>query len=144
MLADIKTRLEARVVELDGRVGLASDFASVLRGGTAPRGGVNAYILPGTTTGLPAATLGAGLFIQPVRRGVSIATFLQSTDPRGQRALDRLDDFLADIQQAICGWAPGDEVGVFELAVERPAPTQNGLMAFVTEFRITDQLRITT
>ncbi|OWV43186.1 phage tail terminator protein [Mameliella alba] len=144
MLAEVKARLEAQVPELDGRVGLAAEFTAILKDGRVPSGGVNAYVLPGTTTGVPTQTMGAGLFVQPVRRGVSIATFVQSTDARGQRALGRLDDFLADIQTAICGWAPGDEVGVFELSAERPAPSQRGLMAFVTEFRINDQLRITT
>lgn len=144
MLADIKTRLEARVVELDGRVGLAADFAAALKSGRAPRGGVNVYVLPGTTQGLPVEVTGAGMFVQMVRRGVTVASLLQSTDPRGIRALETIDAFLTDIQQAICGWAPGDEVGVFELVAERQAPAQNGLFAYITDFRITDQLRITT
>lgn len=144
MLAEVQTRLEAQIPELADRVGLARDFASVLASGTAPRGGVNVYVLPGTTLGTPVEVTASGMFIQSVRRGVSIASVLQSNDARGQRALDRIDAFLTDIQTALCGWAPGNEVGVFELVAERPAPGQRGLFAYVTEFRINDQLRITT
>lgn len=142
MLAAVKARLEAQVPELADRVGLAADFAAALRSGAAPRGGINAYVLPGTTLGTPAQVAGPGLFVQEVRRGVTVATVLQSTDARGIRALERIDEFLADIQAALCGWAPGDQVGVFELVAERYAPAQQGLLAYVTEFRITDQLRI--
>lgn len=144
MLAEVKTRLEAQVAALSDRVGLASDFAAALRSGRAPRGGVNVYVLPGTTLGVPAQVTGPGLFVQEVRRGVSVASILQSTDPRGLRALEEIDAFLASIQAALCGWAPGTETGVFELVSERQAPAQDGLFAYVTEFRIADQLRIST
>lgn len=145
MLSEVKQRLEDQVPELTGRVGRALDFQKVLASGRAPSGGVNVWVLPGTTQGQPVEVIGAGLFVQPVRRGVSVVTMIQSAEDTGARALDRIDDFIMDITRAIAGWTHDDTTtGVFELVQERPLQAPKGLMAFMTEFRINDQLRIPT
>ncbi|MEQ5870244.1 hypothetical protein J4E08_10075 [Sagittula sp. NFXS13] len=143
MLIDaVKTRLEARIPELAGEVGTAVDFTSLSRSGQALRGGVNVFVLPAGSKGLQ-ATAGTGYFVQGVRRAVSIVSMLQSTDPKGRRALERLDGWLDDITQAVCGWAPDEVPGVFELLSERPVQAPAGVMAFMTDLQITDRLRTT-
>ncbi|WP_425099137.1 phage tail terminator protein [Tropicibacter sp. S64] len=144
MLEAVKTRLETQVPELFGRVGLALDFARLRESGAAPTAGVTCFVLPSGVSGLPVETMGTGLFIQNIRQGVSVVTMLQSTDATGQRALGRIDGFLGDIRTAICGWSHGDTVGLFELQAERPIPGERGVLAFISDFRINDQLRITT
>jgi len=141
MLAEVKTRLEAEVPALYGRVALAEDFTRLRASGRHPTGGVNAFVLPSGRAGLDAAA-SAGRFVQNIRVGVSVVTMLQSTDALGRGALTRVDAFLDDITAALCGWAPGDTVGVFELQSERPIPGDRGLLSFITDFRIADQLRI--
>ncbi|MGH1416897.1 MAG: phage tail terminator protein [Pelagimonas sp.] len=143
MLKAVQTRLESRVPELENRVDLAAEFARLRESGRGPVGGVACFVLPSGTTGLQARA-SSGLFVQDIRLGVSVVTMLQSTDATGQRALDRIDEFLKEIQRALCGWAPTDTVGVFELASERPVPQERGTLAFLTDFRINDQLRIPT
>ncbi len=143
MLKAVQTRLQTRVPELANRVDLAAEFARLRESGRGPVGGVACFVLPSGTTGLQ-ATASAGLFVQDIRLGVSVVTMLQSTDANGKRALGRIDAFLSDIRTAICGWAPSETVGVFELASERPVPQERGTLAFLTDFRINDQLRITT
>jgi hypothetical protein len=146
MLAEVGARLEARVPEFAGRVRSARDFAHVQASGAAPSGGVTVYVLPSVTQGIPttASGLAVGLFRQAITRGVAVVTILQSTDPLGSRALDRIEGVLEDLHAALCGWAPEETTGVFELSREQMAPSQKGLLAYVTEFRIADQLRIST
>lgn len=141
MLAAVQTRLQAQVPALNGRTFLAEDFLRIRASGQQPSGGVTAFVLPSGRTGL-AAQASAGSFVQEVRVGVSVVTMIQSTDATGSRALTAIDTFLTDITTALCGWAPGDTVGVFELQSERPIPGDRGLMSFLTDFRITDQIRI--
>lgn len=144
MLPAVKTRLEEQVPELAGRVGLAVDFQRLLSTGKAPSGGLNAWVLPGTVQGRPGDSA-TGVFTQPLIRSASVVTMLQSTDPSGARALERLDDFLMDVARAIAGWTPDETTpGVFELAQERPLQAPRGLMGFMTDFRINDRLRIDT
>lgn len=143
MLEAVADRLEARVPELTGRTRRAADYARIAASGAAPSGGVNAFVLPATTSGAPSDAV-TGLYRQPIVKGVAVVLFLQSVDGTGANALDRLEDLLDGIVAAICGWAPGDQVGVFELARQQMAPSQKGLLAYITEFRIADQLRITT
>lgn len=141
MLAAVRDRLDAQVPELSGRVRLAEDFAKLRANGQAPTGGVAAFVLPSGRTGLQASA-SSGAFVQGVRIGVSIVTMIQSGNAAGDRALARIDELLSDISHALCGWAPGDTVGVFELQSERPVPGERGLLSFLTDFRITDQLRV--
>lgn len=143
MLEAVKTRLEDRVPELQNRIGLAIDFAKLRESRKAPQGGVNCYVMPSGTSGLQ-ASVSSGVFVQDIRRGVSVVTMLRSVDATGRRALGRVDEFLQDIQTALCGWSPAETVGVFELQAERPVGQEVGSLAFITDFRINDQLRIDT
>ena len=141
MLDEIETRLQARVPVLSGRIRKAADFSRLLASRRPPTGGVSAYLIPSSRRGGRSAA-SAGTFDQEVLTGVTIALFLTSVDAAGAHALDKIEDLLADIERAICGWAPGEEVGVFELATSRFTPGGDGLMSWLIEFRIMDHLRI--
>ncbi len=142
MLAAVEARLEAQVPELTNRVRKAKDFASLIASGRTPASPLVAYVVPTGLQGQP-AQLATGYFAQPVVRGVSVILMLQSAS-EGQRALERLDAFLEDVYAAICGWAPGDEVGVFEIARAAVVPSGTGVLNYQIDFRINDQLRIST
>ncbi|SDY55412.1 phage tail terminator protein [Citreimonas salinaria] len=146
LVAPLKTRLEGRVQELQGRLFTASDFMAVMESNVVPAGGVNGYLIPAGVTGVPTRGTGAisGFFTQEVRHGVSLVVLLRNVDRHGKRALDELDTFSADITAAVCGWAPDGVVGVFELQRAGVIETRHrGVLAYQFQFFITDQLRIT-
>lgn len=144
MLAEVKQRLQDRIPELTGRIGLALDFQKVLSSGRMPTGGVNVWVLPGTVQGRGVSSI-TGSYSQPLLRGVSVVTMIQSSESTGARALDRIDDFLLDIARAIAGWTHDDNTtGLFEFVQERPLKAPAGLMAFMTDFRIMDHLEVST
>ena len=46
--------------------------------------------------------------------------------------------------EAVCGWAPDDAIGVFELRSAELVGAKDGALIFQLEFTLNDQLRITT
>jgi len=141
MLDVVKTRLGALVPDLAGRIDGAAEFTALMESMVLPSGGVRAYLLPMGIEAGPGEAL-AGMFSQPVTRRLGVLLFTRSSDAAGKRALDRLDVFVEAILAALAGWAPGDEVGVFELARARIIPAGAGLLGYQIEFTIADQLRI--
>ena len=77
-------------------------------------------------------------------RTIAVVLLTRSVDAAGERALGRLETFVDEIVTALAGWAPADEVGVFELRQASIIPTDHGLLGYQIEFSITDQLRITS
>lgn len=143
MLEAMTERLEAHVPRLEKRVSTATDFSRLKARGVAPSGGLNAYLIPsGIQAG--ASDLMAGAFRQELRRGVTLVLLMLASDPVGTQALDDIPGLLDECLQAICGWAPGEQSGVFELASARFATAEKGLISYLIDFRINDQLRVTT
>lgn len=141
----VRNRLEDRVEDLRGRLFTAAEFTRLMDSNAAPAGGVNAYLIPGSIIGqaTQGSGLTSGLFRQGIRRGIALVVFLRDVDRHGKRALESLATFLDTIIAAVCGWAPGDEIGVFELLRAGIIPTRHrGVMAYQFEFFIPDQLRI--
>lgn len=143
MLAECKVRLEAQVPEAAGRTGLASSFQRYRSGKAQLSGGVHFFILPDGMSGQPASIM-TGVFVQPVVRQIAVVTAVRSNDKAGEAALDRIQDIVAGVHAAFCGWAPGDTVGVFEFGQERVLTSEVGILAYTTTFRIQDQLRFQT
>lgn len=143
MLDAVSTRLQAQVSELSGRVGKAAEFSKLMARRGPLTGGVNAFVVPGSKRG-GQASAAAGTFSQQVQIGVTVVLFLSSVDAHGARALERIEDLLTDIEAALCGWAPGDEVGVFELSQSKFAPGGDGTLSWVIDFRIMDHLEVST
>ena len=133
MLDVVKTRLGALVPDLAGRIDGAAEFTALMESMVLPSGGVRAYLLPMGIEAGPGEAL-AGMFSQPVTRRLGVLLFTRSSDAA--------DLFVEAILAALAGWAPGDEVGVFELARARIIPAGAGLLGYQIEFTIADQLRI--
>lgn len=141
MLDAFRERLQIQVPELKGRVETASEFVALQKAGARPSGDVAAFVLPSGLTGGTSQIL-TGVFRQEVRRGVSLVLMFQSTGALGRQILKRLDGFGDEVFLAICGWTPDDTTGVFELQSARIVPSENGLLSYLIDFRINDQLRV--
>lgn len=143
MFEAVSTRLQDRVPTLRDCVYPVSDFVRLMSENQTPVAGVAAYVIATGLTGQPASAA-AGFYVQPVQRQLSVVLFLMSVDRTGARAIDAVDTLTDDVLAALCGWAPDDTVGVFELQRARIVPSQHrSLLAYQFEFRIQDQLRIT-
>ncbi len=138
----VTERLETRVVELRYRVQPASEFARLQQSGAAPTAGLAAFVLPAGIQGRDAPTA-TGLFTQNIRRAISVVLLVQSTDAAGRRALDGLEDLVFKVIEAIAGWAPAETIGPFQLSSARIVPTSRGMIGYLIDFFIPDQLRIT-
>lgn len=143
MIDAIVARLESLIPELDHRVDGAAEFTRMMETKKLPSGGVRAYVLPTGIRGQSGNAL-AGAFTQPIVRTMAVVLLTRSVDASGERALSRLGAFVDEIIASLAGWAPADEVGVFELRQASIIPTENGLLGYQIEFSITDQLRITS
>ncbi|WP_299370428.1 hypothetical protein [uncultured Tateyamaria sp.] len=140
MLQACRDRLEDQLPQADGRTGLLADFQRLRSGVSTMSGGVEFFVLPQGVSGQP-ANLATGFFRQPVTRQIAVVTLVRANDGTGEKALEGIEETLDAIHAAFCGWAPDDELGVFELAQERPFDNGTGFVAFMTTFRINDQLR---
>lgn len=143
MIDALIERLVTRVPELEHRIQGAVEFDKLMRTKAPPQHGLAAYVLPRGIAGGPPQAV-AGMFVQDVQERVAVVLFLRGTDPTGKRALTRLQPFLLEVIEAIAGWAPGDEAGVFVLNRCEPIANEHGLLVFQIDFSINDQLRIQT
>jgi hypothetical protein len=142
MIEAVKDRLKAEVSDLGNRVEGAAEFDAVRKRGTPSRTPV-AYLLPLGIVARPgdAAT---GVFTQPYAEALSVILLFSSNDRHGERSLNRMREIIFDVILALVGWAPGDEIGVFQLA-------RGGLIgsgseasfAYQLDFNIDNQLRVT-
>ena len=65
-------------------------------------------------------------------------------DPLGDKALKDISPLVAAVIEAVCGWAPDDAIGVFELRSAELVGAKGGALIFQIEFTLNDQLRITS
>ncbi|ALF02053.1 MULTISPECIES: phage tail terminator protein [Salipiger] len=141
MLELVVARLEAEIAELAHRIDGAAEFTRMMETKTLPSGGVRAYVLPTGIRGQRGDAV-TGAFTQPITRTIAVVLLTRSVDAAGERALSRLGAFVDEIIATLAGWAPSDEVGVFELRQASIIPTEHGLLGYQIEFSINDQLRI--
>lgn len=141
MIDPVIARLEAQVPELSGRVDGGRAFLDLIRANKLPGHSLACYVFPAGIQGGKADAM-AGAFTQILRYRVSVVLFLRTTGQTGKRALDRIDAFLMQVIHAVAGWAPSDEVGVFELTAANPVDIGAGRMAWQLDFNINDELRI--
>ena len=142
MIEAVITRLETLVPELAGRIEGAVDFAELVRSGNLPQHGVSAHVVPLGLRAKPAQTA-AGSFVQGYTETLGVILTARSDTPTGKRILGDIRGFLFQVIEALCGWAPGNEIGVFTLAGGGLSSADRGAFAYRIEFSIDDQLRIT-
>lgn len=134
-------RLKSAADSLGGRVYGGADYLSVITSGKLPQAGLFAYVLYGGFAAAGEPSLGRGSYISSVGRGLKVALVIRTSDPTGARAIDELETTVQDVLEALCGWRPGNEPGVFVARNASVAGSQNGLLIAQIDFTIQDQLR---
>jgi hypothetical protein len=142
MIDAVIQRLEAKVPDIAGRIQGAAELADLMRNNRLPRQTPAAHVVPvGLRGGAPSAS--AGFYVQELSETVGVVLTLRSHDATGARALTQVDQLIRAVADAIAGWAPGAETGVFRLERGRLASMSAGTLVYQIDFTITDQLRIT-
>ncbi|MGC9368708.1 MAG: phage tail terminator protein [Paracoccaceae bacterium] len=143
MLDAVADRLKAQVPALNTRVEDAAAFAALMRTNKLSPAPLSAYVLP---LGLAGKTADAatGLFRQSYAETIGVVLVVRGADPQGQRALENVRPLIMSCIEAIAGWAPGDEVGVFQLSRGALLNMRHGTLFYQLDFSINDQLRIPT
>ncbi|MEX2480198.1 MAG: hypothetical protein WD928_04985 [Gammaproteobacteria bacterium] len=142
LVSDIKTRLEAEVTALTGRVDEVADLAVLVSTGALPQRNPAAFVVPlGFDGGTPDAA--AGLYRQSTTETVGVILFVEAAgDPRARRALATVDQLKDAVVAAIAGWAPDDAIGVFVARRGRLVSVNAGTVIYQIDFSLMDQLRI--
>ncbi len=142
MIGDVKTRLEAKVSDLAGRVQGAADFSDLLRRNQLPQVTPAAHVLGLGMTGGRGESV-SGLYTQIFDQVIGVVLTIRSHSATGDRVLDDAEALIRAVVAALVGWAPNDEVGVFRLVRGNLVSMQAGTLVYQLDFTITDQLRIT-
>jgi hypothetical protein len=142
VIADVMTRLETRVTDLRSVNGVA-DFTTLLKQNALPQQTPAAHVVPtGMRGGKPETA--TGVFTQPTSEAVAIILTVRSNDQAGERALEAVDALIESTIAALAGWAPNDELGVFQLERGSVMNMSAGALVYQLDFSIADQLRITS
>ncbi|PCH71936.1 MAG: hypothetical protein COC12_06990 [Rhodobacteraceae bacterium] len=142
MIDAVVARLKAEVPDLGNRVEEAAFLAKLLSEGRMPQGST-AIVIPTRLQGGKSAT-GAGFFHQDFTETIAVLLVADVHDQTGKRALERLQPLIIEVISALAGWAPGNEIGVFNFSRGALASMSKGRLVYQIEMSITDQLRITT
>lgn len=135
-------RLKAQVPALQDRVDGAADFGQLMQSKSMPSAPVSAFVLWGGIIPRGRPDVATGAYRQAIARAVTIVLVVRSNDRRGEGALDELEPLVEAVLTALCGWAPGDETGVFELGRASISSFSRGTAVFQIDLTISDQLRI--
>ena len=142
MLADdVIARLKDRVADLR-TVEPAADLVQLIAANKLPQHTPAAHVV---SSGLQGGTADAasGLFRQAVDETISVLLSFRNATGTGARALDMVDTIRLAVIEALCGWAPGDTIGVFRLLRGRVVNMTAGTLVYQIDVAIADQLRIT-
>lgn len=144
MLArDLICRIEAKVEQLAGRVKPAADLTELVRKGALPQAPAAAFVLP---IGLRARSEGdamANAFTQMTDDIFGVVLVVRAAgDVTGAKALPAIDELRDAVIQAVCGWGPDEEMGVFRLARGQLLAVDAGSVQYQLDFAISDQIRV--
>jgi hypothetical protein len=142
LVNDVIARLDDRVADLKGRIEGAAELSALIRDGALPPVLPAAFVVPlGLRPGQVDAA--AGLFRQDVDEVVGVVLITDAPgDVTGAGALPTIGELIKDTIEAVCGFAPGDEVGVFRLSRGALVSLNAGTVIYQLDFAIADQLRI--
>ncbi len=141
MIDAVIARLDAKIPTLAKRIEGAAQFAELMRGNVLPKQDVAAYVLPLGLQG-GQADAGAGAFTQKFGETVGVVLAMKTYSATGDRVLADLRGLITEVLEAVAGWAPNDETGVFLLARGSLVSMLAGTLVYQIDFTITDQLRI--
>jgi hypothetical protein len=143
-LDDVRTRVEAEVAALTGRLGNAGAFADLVERNQLPQITPAGYVLPGGISG-GTPDVATGMFRQDFREIVTVVLVSRvAGDPLGNAAIDELSPFVRTVIESVVGWAPADAIGVFQLLEAQLVGAKGGALVFQIDFALNDQLRILT
>lgn len=142
-IAVVRSRLDALVPELSGRIEGAIAFADLMRRNALPQVTPAAFVLPLGLQGGTADVV-SGLYRQEVREVVGVVLVLRSFSGTGEKAVPELDQLVGAIVNAVAGYGPSDAVGVFVLSRGSIVSMSAGTISYQIEFTLSDQLRIAT
>lgn len=133
----------ALVTELKGRIHTAGKLSALMKTGQLANIGTAAFELPlGVTGGAVDAV--TGLYVQRVRWLDGVLLSVPShDDPTGARAVGLLEPLIDAVIEAIAGWGPVEDFGVYELVKGELASLDAGAVTYQLDFAIEDQLRFT-
>ena len=141
MLDAVCDRLKAEVEEFGERIEQAAEFTAMVREKRFPQVTPAAFVLPVGLRG-ERADASAGVFTQNLAETIAVVMVFSAHDRTGERALNRLNDFLREVIAVIAGWAPDGVTGVFQVSRGAVSSFQDGRLVYQLEFSIIDQLRL--
>lgn len=143
-IEEVRTRIEAQVAQLAGKVGEAADFADLVERKKIPAQTPACFVLPAGLRGGKASAV-SGLFRQDFTEIVKVVLVERvAGDPLRGKAVANITPLLRALVQAIAGWAPDDAIGIFALAQAELVGASGGALIFEVDFALDDQLRIAT
>ncbi|MEM5477170.1 hypothetical protein [Pacificibacter sp. AS14] len=142
VIADVMARLKTQVTDLRSVEGVA-DFTTLLKQNALPQQTPAAHVVPtGIRGGKPETA--TGVFTQPTSEAVAVILTVRTNDQAGESALGAVDALIESTIAALAGWAPNDELGVFQLERGSVLDLSADALVYQLEFSISDQLRITS
>ena len=141
MIDDVISRLDDRVAVLEHRVEGAGSLADLMQRNALPQHTPTAHVLPQGLVGR-AQDAGTGVFTQMFEEAVAVILTIRNHTPAGKRALDDLRGIIMAIVEALAGWAPADQTGVFRLTRGSLLNASKGTVVYQIDFSISDQLRV--
>ena len=144
LLDPIIARLTVEVPDLINRVEGAAELSELVKRGDLPQETPAAFVLPlGLRGGEGEAS--AGAYTQTVEETVAVILVLEAAgEATGARALPKLDELIGQVIDALCGWAPAGEIGVFRLESGNLVSLSAGSVIYQLNFSIAEQIRIVT
>lgn len=139
-LAQVITRIEARVPELSRRTRETEDFQALLRQTslTAATGG--AYVMPAGLRG-GKAEIFSGSYVQDIDEVIAVVLLVPAPSKGLGRQGATITTLIKAVIEAVAGWAPDDVIGVFQVLRGAMINLGTALLAYQLEFCISDQVR---
>lgn len=141
LMATVQARLLADPPVV-ARVQGAAALAQLTEKGALAQAGTSAFVVPmGIGVSEPDAV--TGLYRQPIDRLVGVVIAVRNlSDATGGAGFAELDPLVEATIERLCGWAPGDEVGVLRLVRGELIQIVAGTITYQLSFALADQLRI--
>lgn len=145
MLVDeVRTRIEAKVEELNRRTQGAAELTELIRAKQLPQSPVFAFVIPLGLRPRSEGEAGTGFFTQMVDETIGIILVINSmNDPTGGRSLPKVDELVASLIEKLCGWGPEEAIGVFRLASGNLVSVEAGTVFYQLDIAIQSQIRNT-
>ena len=142
LVADVKTRIDAQVAALTGRVDEVADLAALVAANALPQRMPWSSVVPLGVDGGEADAV-TGLYRQNVSEVIGVVMIAEALgDPKARRGLATIDTLKDAVIAALAGWRPAGALGVFTLRRGRLVSVNNGTVIYQLEFALKDQLRI--